>query len=96
MFKYALIAGIAFLSSPALAQDGTLDVMAYGHDAANVGRTNVMNNAIRRSANRQRGGSELSPQAEATCARRFETRRRLGADDPRVQEIFRLCAVAGR
>jgi len=96
MFRQpAFIAAAVLLASPALAQDGTLDVMSYGEAAANVGRTNVMNNAIR-GPSRTRGGVVLSPAAEATCAKRYETRARLGADDDRVRKIFELCAAAGR
>ncbi|WP_404334996.1 hypothetical protein AB2M62_14945 [Sphingomonas sp. MMS12-HWE2-04] len=35
------------------------------------------------------------PKAEATCAKRYETRRRLDANDPRVHEIFRISVAVG-
>jgi len=82
---------LTLLAAP---QDGTLDVMAYGEDAANVGRTNVMHRATGKPAGRQR--VKLSPQSEQVCARKAETRARFGADDPRVKAIYRLCARAGR
>jgi len=100
MRKSSAMLAIAISSlciAPASAQ---IDIMDAGSDAANVGRTTVMTDAIKRDAERSSANADdvdaaKARRAAATCANKEAARARHGADDPRVQQLYRLCAQAG-
>jgi hypothetical protein len=90
----AAIALTGLWTTPAAAQ---IDIMSAGEMSANVGRTTVMTDAITREAARSRSdaGTAKARRAAATCANKDAARAKHGADDPRVQQLYRLCAQAG-
>jgi hypothetical protein len=86
------MAAAALLSGTAAAQDytGNVDPSAYSLPT-------VMHSAINARAKHRAPArrQQLSAKARATCTRLPQTRARLGASDPRVLEIARLCRKAG-
>lgn len=84
-------AGTLLAASPAVAQ---LDPMSYGEAAASIGRTQVMNEAITRQ-NKAALTQRKRERAKATCANKHKAAENHGADDPRVKQLYKLCAQAG-
>jgi hypothetical protein len=85
----------AFWSVPASAQ---LDAMSWGDASASLGQTQVMSSVINEQARSGGGGTRAlstKQRAQATCAQRESLKAKHGANDPRIQQIYKLCAKAG-
>ncbi|MBU0932735.1 MAG: hypothetical protein KJ585_12150 [Alphaproteobacteria bacterium] len=84
----------AFWSVPASAQ---LDAMSWGDASASLGQTQVMSEVINEQARSGGRTSAVSSKqrAQATCAQRDSLKAKHGANDPRIQQLYKLCAKQG-
>lgn len=96
MTKMALLFATAAIlwSVPAFAQ---LDAMSWGDASASLGQTQVMSEVINEQARSGGGTSAVSSKqrAQATCAQRSALKAKHGAGDPRIQQLYKLCARQG-
>lgn len=95
-----LVCAGLLLAAPANAQYGALDMGLVTGDAA---MSHIQQSEERRARAMRRSGASATPQrsassaatARANCARKAQFRARLGADHPKIRQIYQLCAMAG-
>ncbi|MCW4462601.1 hypothetical protein OK349_12860 [Sphingomonas sp. BT-65] len=97
MKQLALVLLSILLAPPAIAQDGAMGDMTIVGSAIAQGQIAEIEARKRSPGQTSRRTSEASSatRARANCARKAAFRARYGASDPRVLQLYRLCARAG-
>jgi hypothetical protein len=94
-FAFAAAALILVPGAPSAAQELqpviTPSQVGQGVLVSNIPRNQMGNPRMRA----RQSGASSSAHAAATCANKARARARLGADHPKVRELFRLCEIAG-
>lgn len=91
MRTMVISAALIMITTPAYAQDYTGNV----NPSAWVGPT-VMHGAINAQARRNGSRSGGTSQQVAACAQKSRFRAEYGAENPKVQRLYRLCRGIGR
>ncbi|WP_311267675.1 hypothetical protein [Sphingobium sp. WCS2017Hpa-17] len=95
MRKMAIAVAVLTAALWAVPASAQLDPMSYGEASANLGRVQVMNNAINRQARSGSSALTTKQRAQATCANKGSLKAKYGADDARTKKLYSLCAQAG-
>lgn len=91
-----ILSALMFSAVPALAQDYDPSMSAHesmSQQQFSTQQTELANHRLRESVRRHNGGT--SSRTAQTCANVPIVRKRLGASNPKVRELARLCRMGG-